>query len=89
MANVIIRLVVNKATGKKDVVIGYTSDADALPMEHEDAHRAVVEKLLAGGIVSATELGEVIVSREERGATGAVEGRTDEAEERRAVPKKG
>ncbi|NUP06348.1 MAG: hypothetical protein HOW73_09855 [Polyangiaceae bacterium] len=63
MAEVVIRLVVNKATGKKDVIISYASDEDALPMEHEDAHRRVVDALLEGGALKAAEVGEVIVTR--------------------------
>jgi hypothetical protein len=63
MAEVTIRLVVDKATGRKDVVISYTSDADALPFEHEDEHRRIVDRLLEGGLLQASELGNVIVER--------------------------
>lgn len=65
MANVTIRLIVNKATGKKDVMISYASDEDALPIEHEDAHRAVVEKLIEGGALRAADLGQIVISRGE------------------------
>lgn len=63
MATMLIRLQVDPATGKKDLWIDYHSDADALPVEHEEEHRAVVEKLLAGGIISQSELGRIIVTR--------------------------
>ncbi|MBK6518301.1 MAG: hypothetical protein IPG04_30285 [Polyangiaceae bacterium] len=63
MAEVVIRLIVNKTTGKKDVVISYTSDSDALPVEHEEEHRRVVDRLLAGGALKAAELGEIVVTR--------------------------
>jgi hypothetical protein len=41
-----LRLRVDPATGRRSVEIGYRSDADALPMEHEAAHRALLERLL-------------------------------------------
>lgn len=64
MAEVIIRLVVDPTTGKKNVVIGYRSDADAMPIEHEDAHKEIVDRLIEGGALAASELGEIIVERE-------------------------
>ena len=66
MAEVTIRLVVDPTTRKKNVIISYTSDSDALPIEHEDAHREVVDKLIEGGALKAAELGKIIVDRESR-----------------------
>lgn len=60
MADLILRLRVDPATGKRELVIDYTSDADALPIEHEDAHRQLAEKLVDGGLRS----GKVEVARE-------------------------
>ena len=34
-------------------MISYESDSDALPHEHEEAHRLLVEKLLEKGIAKA------------------------------------
>ena len=68
MASVTIRLIVDPDTGKKNVVISYESEEDALPIEHEDAHRDVVDKLIEGGAIKAGELGKIIVEREEEGA---------------------
>ena len=45
MAEMTIRLVVDPVSGKRSVVIGYHSDSDALPIEHEEEHRALVKKL--------------------------------------------
>jgi len=60
MAELTIRLVVDPATGKKDVHIGYRSDADALPMEHEEAHgRWWIN--CSPRCAQAEELGRVIV----------------------------
>lgn len=53
MADVILRLRVDPATGKRELVIDYTSDADALPIEHEHAHRAIANRVVAGGLASA------------------------------------
>ncbi|MCP3102327.1 hypothetical protein LZ198_25990 [Myxococcus sp. K15C18031901] len=64
MASLILRLVVDPATGRKDVVIQYESDSDALPMEHEEEHRRLVDQLIAGGALEASELGRVIVQRD-------------------------
>lgn len=63
MASVTIRLVIDKATGKKDVIISYASEADALPFEHEDEHKRVVDKLIEGGALAAADLGKIVVER--------------------------
>jgi hypothetical protein len=65
MAELTIRLRCDPATGKKDIIIGLRSDADALPHEHEQHHRALVEKLIEGGILKASEVGQIIVEREQ------------------------
>lgn len=65
MAKMTIRLQIDPNTGKKDIVISLASDADMLPHEHEEQHRKLVEKLLEGGIVKASELGQILVERVE------------------------
>ena len=65
MAELTIRLRCDPATGKKDIIIGLRSDEDALPQEHEQQHRALVEKLIHGGLLKASEVGQIIVEREE------------------------
>jgi hypothetical protein len=52
MADLILRLRVDPATGKRELVIDYASDADALPIEHEDAHRQLADRVLEGGLRS-------------------------------------
>lgn len=59
MAELILRLRVDPATGKRELMIDYTSDADALPIEHEDAHRRLADQVVAGGLRS----GKVEVTR--------------------------
>ena len=68
MAEMTIRLRVNPETGKKDIVVSLRSDDDALPHEHEQQHRQLVEKLIEGGVVDESEVGSVIVQREEDAA---------------------
>jgi hypothetical protein len=65
MARMTISLRCDPVTGKKDIVVKLHSDPDALPMEHEQQHRALVDRLIEGGIVKATEVGKVIVERQD------------------------
>jgi hypothetical protein len=71
MAEMTIRLRTDPATGKKDIIIDLRSDADALPHEHERQHRALVQRLIEGGLIKAEELGQVVVEREEEAAAPA------------------
>ncbi|NMO17223.1 hypothetical protein HPC49_13095 [Pyxidicoccus fallax] len=79
MASLILQLQVDPATGRKDILIKYESDADALPMEHEEEHRRLVDKLIAGGALKASEVGRVIVQRDT--PSGQVAEPTSSAEE--------
>lgn len=65
MAEMTIRLIVDPNTKKKDIVISLKSDEDALPIEHEQLHRQVVDRLIEGGTLKAHEVGTVTVEREE------------------------
>ncbi len=66
MALMTIRLIPDPQTGKKNIVIALRSDEDALPHEHEQRHRALVDKLIEGGIVKAGEVGKIVVERESK-----------------------
>ncbi len=63
MANITIKLIFNKTTGKKDIYIDLESDSDAMPVEHEQQHRLILEQLLGQGVLQASEAGDVIVTR--------------------------
>jgi hypothetical protein len=65
MAELTIRLETDPATGKRNVVISLARDGELLPHEHEQRHRQIVEKLIGQGLLSAQELGQIIVEREE------------------------
>ncbi|MFO0661825.1 MAG: hypothetical protein U0165_18630 [Polyangiaceae bacterium] len=56
MAEVTLRFRHNPATGKRELVISYESDDDALAHEHERDHRALVEKLIGQPIGADTEI---------------------------------
>lgn len=74
MPSATIRLSVDPSTGKRTITIAYASDLDALPHEHEEAHREVVEKLFEGGIAKP---GDAIVV--ERAAGAEVDGPSETA----------
>jgi hypothetical protein len=68
MATLILRLEIDPVTKKKNVWVKYDSDSDALPMEHEEQHKRLVEALIAGGTVKPEELGTLVIEREGQGA---------------------
>lgn len=64
MAEMTIRLQCDPVTGKRDIVISLKSDDETLPHEHEQQHRALVNKLIEGGLLPASEVGVIIVERD-------------------------
>lgn len=50
MADAVLTLRMNPKTGEKTLVISYESESDMMPFEHEDDHRAFVERLLGQSI---------------------------------------
>lgn len=87
MAEVTLRLEVDPSTRRRTIVVSYRSDADALPAEHEEEHRALVDRLVEGGLVPAEERGLVRVEREGAAAGAPVQAAADEAA-RKAVERK-
>jgi hypothetical protein len=59
MAELVLRIRVDATTGKRELVIDYASDADALPMEHEEEHRRLAGRVVDGGLGN----GKVAVTR--------------------------
>lgn len=68
MATLILRLEIDPTTQKKNVWVKLDSDGDALPIEHEEQHKKILEALLAGGKLKAEELGTITIEREGQGA---------------------
>lgn len=86
MAEMTIRLQIDPQTGKKNVVISLKSDEDALPHEHEQKHRSLVDKLIAKGLLTASELGEIVVEREVEVEAECDEALPTQQQERRQQP---
>jgi len=63
MAELTIILRRDPQSGKQNIVVKLDSDPDSLPIEHEQLHRRLIEKLVGKGI-KAEDLGEVIIERE-------------------------
>ena len=88
MATLILRLDIDPHTKKKNVWVKLDSDSDALPMEHEEQHKAIVEALLANGGLKADDLGTIPIEREGQGAAKTEE-KKDAPTQREAVGNKG
>ena len=69
MAEMIIMLRRDPNTGKQNIIVKLDSDPDALPIEHEQLHRRLVEKLVGKGL-DPEDMGELIVERESEGQPG-------------------
>ncbi|MFK7768143.1 MAG: hypothetical protein AB8B55_13045 [Mariniblastus sp.] len=65
MPDMTIQLRINPTTGKKDIVVSLSGEEDSLPHEHERQHKQLVDKLIEGGMLKATEVGTIVVEREE------------------------
>ncbi len=84
MAEMTIRLQIDPVTNKKNIIVSLSADADALPHEHEQQHRVLVEKLIQGGLLKASELGQIIVEREEEASEPAAPEKTPSETSRQA-----
>jgi hypothetical protein len=84
MAEMTIRLRCDPATDKKDIIVSLRSDEDALPHEHEQQHKALVEKLIQGGLLKASEVGQIVVEREQSESDPAPPVSTGPQQDRRA-----
>jgi hypothetical protein len=84
-ANLTIQFTVDPETGERTIVVRYRSDPDALPQEHEEEHRALVEQLVEGGLIPAAEAGRVRIEREPAAARDGDTHATAELGTRRGV----
>jgi hypothetical protein len=78
MPEMTIRLLRDPDTGKQNIIVKLRSDEDALPHEHEQMHRALVDKLIEGGLLKAGEEGNLIIERQEETAPAEPESNTPE-----------
>ena len=86
MAEMTIRLIPDPETGKKNIIISLTGDRDALPHEHEQMHRALVNKILGAAKIKAEEIGHIEITREENEKVPETPNPTGAQGEREAVP---
>jgi hypothetical protein len=77
MPEMTIQLRCDPATGKRDIVVKLHGDEDLLPIEHEQLHRELVDRLLEGGMITPGEEGRLIVEREEGAETAPSQSQTD------------
>jgi hypothetical protein len=76
MAQMLIILKRDPASGKQNVIVKLDSDPEALPIEHEQLHRKLVEKLLGKGL-DPEDLGEIIIEREGVAEPGQTSGQSE------------
>lgn len=79
MAELLIILRRDPTTGKQNIVVKLDSDPDALPVEHEQMHRSIVEKLVGKGM-KAEDLGDIVIEREGQAGPAAPAREPGEAE---------
>ena len=65
MPEMTIQLRINPVTNKKDIIVSLSGEEDSLPHEHERQHKQLVDKLIEGGMLKASEVGTIVVEREE------------------------
>ncbi|MHB1426086.1 MAG: hypothetical protein ACYC3I_23225 [Gemmataceae bacterium] len=80
MPEMTIQLRRDPRTGKQNIIVKLRSEEDALPHEHEQLHRTLVDKLIDGGILKAGEEGSLIIEREEETAAPEPESAAPEAQ---------
>jgi hypothetical protein len=86
MAEMIIMLRRDPNTGKQNIIIKLDSDPDALPLEHEQMHRQLVEKLIGKGF-KPEDMGELIVERESEEQPAGPVGQPNEPQKQKASNK--
>jgi hypothetical protein len=90
MAEMTIRLRCDPETGKRDIVVQLESDADATPQEHEQLHRALVDRLVQGGLLKTGSAGRLVIEREaEKGGAATLPVGEPAPPERRAASEAG
>ncbi|QJW99319.1 hypothetical protein [Frigoriglobus tundricola] len=81
MAEMIIMLRRDPSTGKQNIIIKLDSEPDALPIEHEQMHRALAEKVLGRKL---EDNDEIIVEREGETQPAAPVGKPNEPAKQKA-----
>ena len=79
MAELLIILRRDPTTGKQNIIIKLESEPDALPIEHENLHKKIVEKLVGKGM-KAEDLGNIVIEREPQAEPAQPVGKPNEPE---------
>ena len=87
MAELNIRMIYNRKTGKHDIFVDYESDMDALPFEHEQDHRALLQEIMGASGLSEDQVGQLKIQRLTSAEKGKVL-RGEELEQRDAIAEK-
>ena len=66
MAEMVLKLSRDPASGRPLVVVELHSDADSLPFEHEEAHRKILEQLIGKGLIGVGEDAELVITRSDK-----------------------
>jgi hypothetical protein len=88
MAEMIIMLRRDPTSGKQNIIIKLDSEPDALPIEHEQMHRRLVEKVI--GLkpeLTLEDFGELIVEREPEAHPNTPTSSTEEHERKKTGEK--
>jgi len=80
-----IRLIPDPETGKKNIIISLRGDEDALPHEHEQMHRRLVDKVLGASKAKGIDVGQITIEREEDAGVPAAPNKNPEQEQRQAT----
>lgn len=84
MAEMTIMLRRDPNTGKQNIIIKLDSDPDALPHEHEQMHRKLVQEVTG---LKPEDLGEVIIERESEAQPNEPSGTPTEQERKKEANK--
>ncbi len=84
MAEMIIMLRRDPNTGKQNIIIKLDSDPDSLPIEHEQMHRQLAEKVLGRKLADDDQ---IIVERESEQQPTAPVGKPNEPEKQKTANK--
>jgi hypothetical protein len=64
MSKIILTLKKNSEDGKQELLIDYESDGDALPFEHEEDHKDLVNKILESNGLNLSDMDTILVNRQ-------------------------
>lgn len=87
MANrAVIDLTVDPKSKKKTLTIRMESDPDALPHEHEQAHKDLVNKLLEKGMIGSGD--DIVIERVKEEVPGGSQPQQQGQQQREAIAQK-